>query len=108
MSWIRGDDNGVVSIARLVPRAAKNQIVGITDGELKIRIKGLPVEGKANKALVQFLAEVLGVRLGCIALIGGETGRHKRIRIDGIGLAEALNHLAAAGLQASLSGLRVD
>ena len=49
---------------RVQPRAARNEIVGVQDAALKVRLTAPPVEGQANAALVAFLAEQLGVRRG--------------------------------------------
>lgn len=67
---------------RVTPRARRNEIVGILDdGTIKIRLTSPPVEGKANKALVEFLADVLEVPRSRIEIVAGETGRDKLISI---------------------------
>jgi len=56
-------EKGLLLDVLVQPRASRNEIVGIHDGCLKIRLAAPPVEGAANKACVEFLAEVLGVSL---------------------------------------------
>lgn len=78
---------------RVVPRAAKSEIVGTLDGALKIRLAAPPVEGAANRELVKFLARICRVPKGSVGIIGGRTSRSKRMRIDGLGRTEFLNCL---------------
>ncbi|HLE04119.1 MAG TPA: DUF167 domain-containing protein, partial [Anaerolineales bacterium] len=70
--------NGKVGAAitvRVTPRARKSEFAGIMeDGTLRIRIQEPPVGGKANRALIAFLAKVLGVRANRIEIVAGETG----------------------------------
>jgi uncharacterized protein len=80
---------------RATPRASRNEITGIVENALRIRLQAPPVDGKANKALVEFLAETLDVPRSALALIAGETGRVKRILI--VGLAEAVVRERLAG-----------
>lgn len=63
------------------PRAAKDEIVGTHGDRLKIRIVAPPVDGKANRHLIGFLAEVFQVAKRDVVLLAGETGRDKRFRI---------------------------
>ncbi|MFA6147480.1 MAG: DUF167 domain-containing protein [bacterium] len=80
---------------RVVPRSSKEGVAGFEEGVLRIRLNAPPVEGKANEALVRFLAKALGVPKSRISLVAGEKGRNKIVRIDGITL-DALH--AALGL----------
>lgn len=63
------------------PRAGKDEIVGLHGDRLKIRIKAPPVDGKANRHLTEFLAEVFGVPKRDVVLLAGESGRDKRFKI---------------------------
>ena len=69
------------------PRAAQNNVQGLHGDAVKIRLRAPPVDGKANAALVAFLANTLGVPERQVTLVGGQTGRHKRVRIAGLGAA---------------------
>lgn len=69
---------------RIQPRASKNEIVMLENGRLKIRLTAPPVGGAANEALIRFLAERLFVTKSQVAIVSGQTGREKVIRIDGI------------------------
>lgn len=76
---------GAVTFAvKVVPRASKNQIVGMEGDALKIRLNAPPVEGRANEALIAFLAEKLGLPRANIEIIVGETARRKIVRVRGV------------------------
>jgi len=66
------------------PRASKNELVGWREGSLAIRLTAPPVEGAANRACRDFLADVLGVKRTLVELIGGEKSREKRFRVNGL------------------------
>lgn len=66
---------------KLQPGASKNEIVGIIGEALKIRISAPPVDGRANKQLVAFLAGVFKVAKSDIRLLSGHSSRNKRLQI---------------------------
>ena len=73
---------GAAITVKVIPRSSRNEIAGIQeDGTIKIRLTAAPVEGQANKALVEFLAEVLDIAKSKIEIIGGLSGRIKLITI---------------------------
>jgi uncharacterized protein len=78
------DSKGGAALAiRVTPRASKNEIVEVqSDGTVRIRLVAPPVEGKANEALVAYLAEVLGVSKSRIQVVAGASGRDKLVTID--------------------------
>lgn len=63
------------------PGAKKTEIAGEHGEALKIRLAAPPVEGKANAALLAFLAKRLAVPKSALALLSGDTSRHKRIEV---------------------------
>lgn len=70
---------------RVIPRAKKSEISQVLDdGTIKIRLTAPPVEGKANQALVRFLADVFGISPSNIEIISGKKGRKKIVQIEGI------------------------
>jgi len=75
---------GVTFTVRAVPRARKNEIVGIHGDALKVRLTAPPVEGRANEALIAFLAKRLGVRKSQVEIVVGATSRRKMIRVIGL------------------------
>ncbi|OGJ59938.1 YggU family protein [Candidatus Peribacteria bacterium RIFCSPHIGHO2_01_FULL_55_13] len=67
---------------RVHPGARKTQIKSVmADGTIKIDVAAVPEEGRANAALVKFLAEEFGVAKGNVEIVAGETGRKKVVRI---------------------------
>lgn len=73
---------GAALAIRVTPRASKNQVSEIlANGTIKIRLTAPPVDGKANQALIKFLAEILDIPESKIEIVAGETGRDKLISI---------------------------
>jgi uncharacterized protein (TIGR00251 family) len=78
-------DRGSVSFTvRVLPRASKNEVAGVMDGALKIRLLAPAVEDRANQALCAFLAELLKRPQSAVRLLSGERNRTKRIEIFGV------------------------
>lgn len=69
---------------RLQPRGGRDAIVGEREGAVLIRISAPPVDGKANAALIAFVAKTLKVPKGAVVIVRGETARNKVIRVDGM------------------------
>ncbi len=80
-SWLRSGSDGTTLSLHIQPGAKKTEIVGLHGEALKIRLAAPPVDGKANEALLSFLATTLGVARSQITLVSGQTGRAKRVRI---------------------------
>jgi uncharacterized protein len=79
---LTGADGAVRLAIRVVPRAGRNALDGVTEaGALRVRLTAPPVEGAANAALIAFLADALGVPKRSITLVRGERGRDKVIEI---------------------------
>ena len=78
-------DKGAALAIRVTPRASKNEISEVMgDGTVRIRLTAPPVGGKANEALVAFLADVLDVPRSKVEIVAGETGRDKLVSILGL------------------------
>jgi len=69
---------------RVIPNAKKTEFSGYRDNELVLRLNAPPVEGKANKAAVDFLAGYFGVTRSAVLLVRGESSRHKIFQIVGL------------------------
>jgi hypothetical protein len=80
---------------KVQPGSSKNRILGETAGEWKIAVTAPPVDGRANAAVIELLAEWLGVSRSAIRIVRGETGRRKVIEVLGISAAAAAQRLAA-------------
>jgi uncharacterized protein (TIGR00251 family) len=85
---------GTVSLeVRVQPRASKDEIAGVLDGVLKIRLVAPAVENRANEALVEFLAHLLKTSKSAVRILGGERSRTKRIEIHGVTKQQVLGLL---------------
>lgn len=73
---------GAALPVRVIPRASKNEIVGIlNDQTVKVKLTSLPADAATNQALISFLAEVLGVAASKIEIVAGEQGRDKLVSV---------------------------
>jgi uncharacterized protein (TIGR00251 family) len=86
-------ERGAKISLRVYPNAARNEVAGFTDGVLRVKIAAPPVEGKANRELIAFLSQKLGVGRGCLTIIKGHTSRNKVIAIDGLSQEQVLRRL---------------
>jgi uncharacterized protein (TIGR00251 family) len=84
MLTIREKAGGVQFAVRVIPGASKNEVAGIQDGALKLKLTAPPVEGKANRACIDFLAALLGVRRSALAITAGEKSRKKTVTVTGL------------------------
>jgi uncharacterized protein (TIGR00251 family) len=79
------EENGRVRLSvRVQPRASTNGIAGIHGNSLKVRLTAPPVEGAANEALVNFLADTFAVPRRAIKILAGESSRSKIVEIEGV------------------------
>src|SRR5258708_930114 len=78
----------VVFLVRVQPRSNKNEIVGVMDGALKVRLQAPAVENRANQELCEFLAELLKRPNSAVRILSGERSRNKRVEIQGVTAAQ--------------------
>ena len=76
------------------PRASRSEIVGLHGAALKVRLQAPPVDGAANEALVNLLAERLAVPRRAVRVVAGATSRAKTVEIEGT-TEDAVRALAA-------------
>jgi uncharacterized protein (TIGR00251 family) len=87
---------GAALAVRVTPRASRNEVTEIqSDGTVKVRLTAPPVDGEANKALIVFMAEVLGTTPSKIEIVAGQTGKDKLITILDMDKEEVQNRLMA-------------
>jgi hypothetical protein len=85
---------GTVSFqVRVQPRASKDEIAGVINGALKIRLQAPAVENRANEALVEFLAHLLKTPKSAVRILAGDRSRRKRIEIRGVTKQQVLGLL---------------
>jgi uncharacterized protein (TIGR00251 family) len=73
----------------VTPGARRDQLAGVADGRLRVRLAAPPVEGRANDALVRYIADLLGVRRDHVAVVAGVRTRRKLLHLTGVTLPEA-------------------
>jgi len=79
MSWIQETPGGVILKVLVLPKGSRNEIIGLQDDKLKVKLTAPPVEGAANKMCVDFLARCLKVRKSDIEILSGYKGRSKSL-----------------------------
>ena len=80
---------GIIGV-RLKPGSKQEKIISIDEQDICIAVTAPPVDGKANKALIKFLAEVLDVAKSSITILRGQTSRIKLVEIAGMTKEDAL------------------
>jgi uncharacterized protein len=85
-----------VIAVKVVPRAAKDEIVGWLEGALKVRVQAPPEEGRANRALEQLLAEALCLKKNAVTVEAGRASARKRVAIAGLTRDEIVRRLGGA------------
>jgi uncharacterized protein len=86
-------EGAVVFAVRVQPRASRDEVVGEMAGALKIRLQAPAIEGRANDALIEYLAALLKRPKAAVRILGGERGRTKRIAVHGVTTGEILSLL---------------
>lgn len=96
-AWVAAIGHGAEIALHVQPGARRNAVVGVHGGRLKVALQAPPVEGRANEALLRFLAAALGIPRRQILLAAGEHSRDKRVEVHGIDAAAVARVLAPAG-----------
>jgi uncharacterized protein (TIGR00251 family) len=81
------DDPGVSDAriaVRLQPRASRDEIVGLRDGILVVRVMAPPVDGRANRALCKLVAQRAGVAPSRVSVVRGARSRDKLVAVEGV------------------------
>ena len=86
---------GTVVSVRAQPRSSRSGLDGIVGDALKVRVKSAPVDGKANRELVEVLADAFGIAKSYVEFRGGETSKTKRLFLRGVS-AEAVRKAVGA------------
>ena len=82
-------ERGAVILAvRVQPRASRDEVAGVMDGALKVRLQAPALEDRANEALCEFLAELLKRPKSAVRILAGQHSRMKRVEISGVTTSE--------------------
>lgn len=90
-------DGRLVFKVQVVPRSSRSEVAGEHNGSLRVRVSSPPVEGAANKELIQVLARAFNVSRSAVNILSGQNSRLKQVSIAGV------NSSALSGL---LSGIK--
>jgi uncharacterized protein (TIGR00251 family) len=75
--------DGIVLAVRLTPRAARDGIDGLKEGRIQARVRAVPEDGRANAALVELVADEIGVPKSTVEVTAGHIARLKSVTIKG-------------------------
>ncbi len=68
---------------KVIPKSSRNRVVGWVGERLKVQVTAPPERGKANDAVVELLAEALGLSKKQVRIVAGETSPLKTVEVDG-------------------------
>jgi uncharacterized protein (TIGR00251 family) len=94
--WCRAAPAGIRLTVQITPNAKKTEVIGVLEDVLKIRLQAQPIEGKANEALIRYLADVLDVPKSAVHITHGHTNKRKIIEV-------AASKLTVEGVQRVLA-----
>lgn len=80
--WLRVIAGAVEVKVRVVPRSSRVRVAGVLGNRLKLQVTSPPVEGEANRAVLELMAKSAGLPLWAATLAAGTTGRSKTVRLD--------------------------
>src|SRR6202166_96772 len=84
MLQLQMKNDAVILAVRVQPRATKDEIAGVMDGALKVRLQAPALEDRANDALCEFLAHLLKTPKSAVRILSGHRSRGKRVEIRGV------------------------
>ncbi len=80
---IREDGDAIFFAVHVQPRASRNELCGVVNDAIRLRLTSPPVDDAANKLCTAFLADLLGVSKSSVSITAGAKSRHKTIRVRG-------------------------
>jgi uncharacterized protein (TIGR00251 family) len=84
MLELQTPEGAVILSVRVQPRASKDEIVGVIEGALKVRLRAPALEDRANEALCEYLAELLKTPKAAVRILSGHRSRSKRVEVRGV------------------------
>ncbi len=76
--------DGITMQVKVEPRSSRAEIRGVMGSALKVKLTSAPVDGAANRQLIELLSKKFGIKKSSIKIMKGETSRNKVIKIEGI------------------------
>ncbi len=96
LSFVGRSKHGVHIEVFVQPRAARDSVEGIQGDALKLKVMAPPIDDRANKAVEKLLAGLLDLPRRNVAVVGGRSGRRKRIAVTGVSQEQVVNRLNRA------------
>jgi uncharacterized protein (TIGR00251 family) len=90
---LRKTNDGVLVPVQVIPHASRTEIAGLVDGMLRVRLAAAPVDGAANRALVEYFAKLLRWPKREISVASGERSKRKVVRVRGFSRQAVLERL---------------
>jgi len=87
--WCKALPGGVRLAVQITPNAKKTEIIGVQDDALKLKLQAQPIDGKANEALIKYLAKTLSVPRSAVTITHGLTSKRKLVEISSTALSPA-------------------
>jgi uncharacterized protein (TIGR00251 family) len=81
--WCSPLAGGVRLAVQVSPNARKTEVAGVLEDAVKVRLQAQPIEGRANEALIRYLAQVLAVPRSAVILTHGQSSKRKLLEITG-------------------------
>lgn len=83
VAWYRSEAGSITLTLHIQPGAKRSEVAGLHGDALKIRLAAPPIEGRANEALLRFVADSFDVPLRQVELLRGAQSRHKMVKVTG-------------------------
>jgi hypothetical protein len=90
---ITSSEEGVQFAVRVQPRASRDEISGVMNGAMKVRLQAPALEDRANEALIEFLAGLLKTPKSAVRILSGDRSRNKRVEVRGVTQKQVLQLL---------------
>jgi len=82
---------GLTVRLHVLPRAKRGELAGLHNGALKVKVMAPPVENAANRAIIDFFSELLGISKSNLKILAGTKSREKLLQIKGLSIVDFMN-----------------
>ena len=93
LHFLKETKEGIVITVKIVPNSAKNSVVGYSDEYLKLKISSPPIENKANKKLIEYLADIFDLPKSKVSFVYGEKSKSKRLLLSTLTMDEVIKKI---------------
>jgi len=91
MVFIKEKGSGIMLHIHVIPKSARNEIVGIHDDALKLKISAPQIEGRANAECIRFISDILSIRKNQISILSGHKSKKKNLMVEGMSVQQAIS-----------------